>query len=279
VSASGSSGKRRRRLDPRRVALKRAPWESPSELVEQHLREAYDVLKQVSPEFTFRIRSTSDLEVLNIERQYRESCARYHPDRYSRSSQSIRSLAEGCFTVVADAFHQLEVEEYVDALRVRLIEKETGKKVVTDKTRQHARVDFAKANVLFRQKRYRDACALVQAAIAGDPDQWEYKYLAVQAGYRAGDMSIDDTSKQILDLQGPNSEEKGATLYTLGEFFLKEGMDKKAYKMFQNALLCDPQNVGARRRIRLRERRKTEAQEKVRQSGGFFGGLFQRRKE
>ena len=48
--------------------------------------------------------------------------------------------------------------------------------------------------------------------------------------------------------------------------------------MFQNALMCDPQNVGSRRRLRLRERREVGAQEKEKQSGGFLGGLFQRRK-
>ncbi|MGB0640167.1 MAG: hypothetical protein ACPGTU_12580 [Myxococcota bacterium] len=278
-SLGRSSSKRKRRLSPRRMAIRRSPWESPPEEMEQHLREAYEVLKQARPEYIFRIRTTKDLETISIERQYRESCARYHPDKYSRESHAVRSLAEACFTLVAEAFHRLEVAEYVDPLRIRLVEKETGQKVVTDKTRQHAQVEFAKGTVLFRQKRYRDALALAEDAIAGDPDQWEYRYLHAKAGYRSGDVSIADTSKAILELQGTNSIEKADTLYTLGEFFLKEGDDKKAYKMFQNALMCDPQNVGARRRLRLRERRESVVQEKGKQTGGFLGGLFQRRKE
>jgi tetratricopeptide (TPR) repeat protein len=277
--ATGGSSKRKRRMSSRRMAIRRSPWESPSNVVEAHLREAYEVLKHARPEYIFRIRTTKDLEIINIERQYRESCARYHPDKYSREGHGVRSLAEACFTLIADAFHQLEVAEYVDPLRIRLVEKETGKKVVTDKTRQHAKVEFAKGTVLFRQKRYRDALALAQDAMAGDPDQWEYQYLHAKSGYRSGDVSIEETSKVILELQGTNSIEKADTLYTLGEFFLKEGTEKKAYKMFQNALMCDPQNVGARRRLRLRERRETGAQEKEKQSGGFLGGLFQRRKE
>ncbi len=276
--SGNASSKRKRRLSPRRMAIRRSPWQSSPAEIEGHLREAYEVLKQARPEYIFRIRTTKDLETINIERQYRESCARYHPDKYSRESHAIRSLAEACFTLVADAFHQLEVAEYVDPLRIRLVEKETGQKVVTDKTRQHAKVEFAKATVLFRQKRYADALALARDAMAGDPDQWEYSYLHAKAGYRAGEVSIEDTSKAILELQGANSIEKAETLYTLGEFFLKEGDDKKAYKMFQNALVCDPQNVGSRRRLRLRERREVGAQEKEKQSGGFLGGLFQRRK-
>lgn len=278
-SLGKSSSRRKRRLSPRRMAIRRSPWESPSDDIERHLREAYEVLKQARPEYIFRIRTTKDLETINIERQYRESCARYHPDKYSRESHAIRSLAEACFTLVADAFHRLEVAEYVEPLRIRLVEKETGQKVVTEKTRQHAKVEFAKGTVLFRQKRYRDALGLAKDAMVGDPDQWEYQFLHAKAGYRSGDVSISDTSKAILELQGTNSIEKAETLYTLGEFFLKEGDDKKAYKMFQNALVCDPQNVGARRRLRLRERRESEAQEKEKQTGGFLGGLFQRRKE
>lgn len=272
---SGDGRKRdpkRRRLDPRRVALKRAPFESPPELMEKHLEEAHTVLKSVSPEFMFRIRKEEHLAREAIEQRYHKMVTRYHPDRYRTHSQSVKVLAEACFTAVSDAFHRLKDPAYMGDLRIRIIEKETGKKVITDKTRAAAKVDFAKADALFKQKRFAEARSLAQRAQEGDPDRWQYAYLALRAGYRSGTMPISDVEPGILSLQGMTTVEKAEQLYTLGEMILKEGDEVKAYKLFNQAVSLDERNVGANRRLRLKDRRQRE-QDKT-SSGGLFGGLF-----
>ena len=53
---------------------------------------------------------------------------------------------------------------------------------------------------------------------------------------------------------------------------LKEGDEVKAYKLFNQAVSLDERNVGANRRLRLKDRRQRE-QDKT-SSGGLFGGLF-----
>ena len=98
----------------------------PSELVESHLKEAHDVLKSVRPEFVFRLKKVADLEREVIDRRHREACARYHPDRFRNSSQGVQALAEGCFTAVSEAFHRLTEPEYLEALRIKFVERETG---------------------------------------------------------------------------------------------------------------------------------------------------------
>ena len=90
-------------------------------------------------------------------------------------------------------------------------------------------------------------------------------------------MSIEQVEPGILGLQGMTTVEKADQLYTLGELLLKDGQDDKAYKMFAQAVSLDGQNVGASRRLRLRDRRQRDVEEKS-SSGGLFGGLFQRRK-
>jgi tetratricopeptide (TPR) repeat protein len=269
--------RRKRRLDPRLVAIRRNPWESPDDRVESHLKEAYDVLSVVRPEFIFRLRKTSDLDKQNIDKKHREACARYHPDRYRSLNQGSQALAEGCFTAVSDAYHKLIEPEYLEALRIKLVEKETGKKVVTDKTRVRAKVDFAKSEALFKQKRYAEAYQLAQQAIEGDPERWQYHYMAYRSGYRSGSVPVDEVEKGILGLQGMTTVEKAEQIYTLGEILLREGQEGKAYKLFRQAVSLDEQNVGASRRLRLRERRE-QAEKKDKSKGGLFGGLFQRRK-
>ncbi len=264
--------RKKRRIDPRRVALRRAPFESAPELVEQHLKEAYDVLGSVSPEFLFRLRKTDDLQKSSIEQRYHKLVTRYHPDRYRNQTQAVKALAEGCFTAVSDAFHLLQDPAYMSELRIRVIEKETGKKVVTDKTRATAKVDFAKADALFKQKRFDGARDLALRAQEGDPDRWQYAYLALRAGYRSGSVELADVERGILSLQGMTTVEKADQLYTLGEIQLKEGDEEKAYKLFSQAISLDDKNVGANRRLRLRDRRAKE-QEKS-SGGGLFGGLF-----
>jgi len=275
ASSARADGKRRR-IDPRRVALKRAPYESSAELVETHLQEAYEVLSAVSPEFIFRLRKQEHLQKKLIEQRYHRLVTRYHPDRYRSQSQAVKSLAEGCFTAVSDAFHRLQDPVYSEELRIRIVEKETGKKVVTDKTRATAKVDFAKADALFKQKRYGNAHELANRALEGDPDRWQYHYLAFRAGYRAGAVSIEEAEPGILGLQGMTTIEKADQIYTLGEMFLKDGNEKKAYKLFYQAVSLDEKNVGANRRLRLRDRREKESQKA--NNSGLFGGLFRGKK-
>ncbi len=276
--SSGAPAKKKRRLDPRVVAIRRNPANAGDpQRQELQLKEAHDVLKSVRPEFIYRLKKSEDLERGNIERRHREACARYHPDRYRKANQGTRSLAEGCFTLVADAFHKLEEPTYLEALRVRLVERETGVKVVTDQTRARAQVDHAKAEVLFKQKRFSDALGLASKAIEGNPEPWQYRYLYFRAGYRSGSMKLDDVARGILGLQGMTTIEKADQISVLGEICLKEGEEARAYKLFRQAASLDDKNVVAIRRLRLRNRREQGAQD-TKPGGGLFGGLFQRRK-
>ena len=185
-------------------------------------------------------------------------------------------MAEGCFTLVSEAFHTLKESSYREEVRIRFVEKETGKRVVTEKTRASAKVEYAKADVLFKQKRYGEAYDLAVRASEGDPDRWQYQYLLHRAAYRAGKVSIDDVREAIGALSGMTSIEKGESLYILGEMYMREGNEKKAFGLFQQALTLDEHNVGARRRLRLKDRR-TQAANQT-ETPGLFGGLFQRRK-
>ena len=159
----------------------------------------------------------------------------------------------------------------------RFVERETGVKVVTDKTRSRARVDFAKADALFKQKRYDNAFRMATKAVEGDPDRWQHHYVYFRAGHRAGELALDVVASGILSLQGMTTVEKGNQLYTLGEIYMREGSEVEAYKLFRQAVSLDEKNVGALRRIRLRDRREQVAKEPE-TGGGLFGGLFQRRK-
>ena len=271
-----TSPRRKRKMDPRRTILLRSPSESDPEKMEHHLKEAHDVLTKVSPEFIFRLRKTEDLDMRNVEQRYHKAASRYHPDRYRNATQGVKSLAEGCFTAVADSFHRLKDAAYMENLKNRLIEKETGKKVVTDKTRAKATVDHAKAEVLFRQKRYEDAHRYAKRAVEGDPDKWQNHYLQLRCAYRAGTMTLAEVEPEILRLQGMTTLDKAEQLYILGEMFLREKDETKAFKLFHQALSLDTQNVGANRRVRLRSRREKEDENKS--TGGLFGGLFKGRK-
>ncbi len=245
--------------------------------MESQLKEAYDLLVRFRPEVIFRIKKSEDLDPAKIERRYLDACSRYHPDRYRGADQGVQSLAEGCFTAVSDAFHRLKDEQYVEDLRIRLIEKETGKRVVTDKTRASAKVEYAKADVLFKQKRFESAYDLAKRAAEGDPDRWQYEFLRLRLAYKMGEVKVDQIRQAVGSMPGMNSMEKGNALYIVGEMYMKEGDEKKAFELFRQTLSLDEQNVGARRRLRLKGRRDQEANE--REATGLFSGLFQRKKK
>ena len=177
---------------------------------------------------------------------------------------------------MSDAYHTLQDETYMADLRIRIVEKETGQRVVTDKTRAAAKVEYAKADVLFKQKRYDAAFDLARRATEGDPDRWQYQYLKWRLAYRTGEADVDVVRDEIGRLTGMNSIEKAASLYEVGEMYMREGQEEKAYELFRQTLMLDGKNVGARRRMRLKDRREQDTNE--REASGLFSGLFQRKK-
>jgi tetratricopeptide (TPR) repeat protein len=245
------------------------------------LKIAYEVLGASRPEAALLIRKTDELESEVVEQRYRDACARYHPDRYLGSNQAVRALAEGCFGRISESYHHLKDPLQFEQARERLVFRETGKRPVNDKTRARARVDFKRAEMRFRQRRYEDAVKVAERAVEGDPARWEYRYLQLRSAWHAGTENTETVVTGIIGLEGMDSISRGEALYVAGEMWLKDGRTKQAYDLFKQAVGVDPENVGARRRIRLKESRKRES---AKESSGakkagkpLFGGVFGRR--
>ncbi len=273
----GKQRKRRIRKNKLVEALGRSPWQSDPEEVETHLKAAYDAIGASRPEMALGIAKTAELETEVIEQRYRDACARYHPDRYLGGSQAVRALAEGCFSRISEAYHVLKEPGNLEQARERLVFRETGKRPINDKSRARSRVDFKRAEMLFRQRRYQDAAKSAQRAHEGDPERWEYSLLHLRSSWRAGVQDTQSVVSGILEIQGMPSTQRAEALYLAGEMLLKEGRKKEAYGLFHQSVNTDPENVGARRRIRLNESRKTEEEKKKKPSRPLFGGLFGRR--
>jgi len=281
--------KRKRSRAARNEALARNPWDSPPDLVEDHLKEAYEALGSARPEAALIIRKLADLEPEAVGRRYREACARYHPDRYLGSNQAVRALAEGCFAQISEAYHLLKDATQFQQAKERLEYRETGKRPVNQKSRARSRVDFKRAEMLFRQHRFADAVTAAQRAEQGDPPRWEYRYLRLRSAWHAGTEQTEDVVTGILEIEGMDSHDRGEAVYIAGEMLLKDGRKKEAYGLFKQAVAIDPENVGARRRIRLELSRKTRESDKAGDSKKkgdtkkagrpLFGGLFKRRGE
>jgi tetratricopeptide (TPR) repeat protein len=284
-SPAAAKPKQPRKRSSKLEALKRSPWESSADEVEEDLKSAYDAMGEVRPESCLLIRKSEDLNKDNIEKQYREACARYHPDRYLGSSQAVSALAEGCFSRISEAYHFLKEPPHQQQARERLLFRETGKRPVNDKTRGRASVYFRRAELLFRQQKYDDARKLIERTLAGDPDRWEYRYLGLQIEWHAGTLGTQEVVDGIKALEGLDGRQRGEARYVAGEMLHKDGREKEAFALFKMALEADPNNVGARRRIRLKQNRKTQQAESGKSSagkdkkgsGGLFGGLFGRR--
>jgi hypothetical protein len=286
AGASGARPKKRRGVSGRKflpvdakVALDRVPWQSVPDLIETHLSEAYRALNESPAEVVLGLETTADLSGEVIEARFRDRCTRYHPDRYLGANQAVRSLAQGCFSRVADAHQQARLPEYLERLNARYIYAETGKRPVNDRTRTKARVEFKKAEMLFRQRRFSEAAKLTARAQEGDPDRHEYAVLFLRSSWSANEMGTEDVVAAILGLEGLDAADMGEAYYQAGEMLLKDGRKREAQSMFKKAVEIAPDNIGARRRIRLGELRTSASAEKDKaEKGGVFGGLFGRRK-
>ena len=52
-------------------------------------------------------------------------------------------------------------------------------------------------------------------------------------------------------------KDRAELLFVTGEILISDGAEKEAFKCFKQAVSINPEHVGARRRIRLREMRET----------------------
>ena len=250
------------------------PVVPPGDATAQKLAAALEELRGASALEVLGIKRSADVSEPKISAAFREVSGRFHPDRFASASAVARDLAAGCFSVVNDAWGSLKSPDDLAEARERLKAAEEGRVFVTEADRQKARVTFARGEILFRNKQWNEALPLLEQAAKMDSTVWRYAFYRVECALNAERMSPKDALAALSVLQPPPGAARADVLATAGELLLREGDEDAAYTRFEEALRENPEHIGARRRMRLRDMRGESAEAKP--SGSWWSRLLKR---
>ena len=213
-----------------------------------------------------------------IDRACREASKKFHPDRFNSASARVQTIAGECFSMVMDAYNALKDEGLREEVKARLEAAERGEVYVTDRDRREAEMLYSRAQVAFRKKDYDTAQQQFDTAAAKDPSNWRYRYMQLRAAWHLKEIGGLEVAQQILDMDGPRGLTRADVIFEAAEIMMREGAAEKAYELYRQVLVLNPEHIGARRRKRLRDMR-AAAEDEKQSSSGLFSGLFRRKKK
>ena len=265
-----------RKLAPRppRVVSAREPEPEVDPVAE--LRAELDLLRTTTPWVVLGLKLANDVSDEGIDRANRTVSKRYHPDGFVNQTRPLRKLASECFNIVQNAYNTMKDETLRMEVRARLAAEEKGEQYVADRDRQEAEMVYARAQVLFRKKDYRAAKKAFDHANQLDPVNWRYKYMQIRTDYHLGAVTGNVSVEQILALSGPRGHTMADVTYEAAEILAREKKEGRAFELHKKVLSLNPEHIGARRRVRMRQKRKAEDNKS---GSGLFSGLFRRKKK
>ena len=241
-----------------RVGPDRTPRAAPVRPAEDPLRqlkEAHARLKDGLPADVLGLVKAEDLSESSISRAYRELSARYHPDRHRADGPEAVGLAGDCFSWISEAFTALKDPALRKDEAARLTARAEGRTYISESQKTRARICFARAEVLVRNRRWAEALPELDQAVAQDPGPWRYQFLRALAAHNMGRMTAEETDRFLRGLAAPDGEPRADVLYEAGEILLKAGKEQAATNRFREALASFPEHVPSKRRVWLQQRR------------------------
>ena len=230
---------------------------------------------QMTPLEQLGIEKAKDISAEGVNEAFRRSSADFHPDRFASESREVRKMAQEAFSALGDAYDALQDKAVLTDLRLRKSAKEEGRVYVSDAERKKAKLEFTKGDVYFKQRNYEAAHDRFNEAHQLDPTEWKPAFMAARSGWLGGVLDSKDAVAMLQAVDVKGGKDKAELLFVTGEILISDGAEKEAFKCFDQAVSINPEHVGARRRIRLREMRETNEKQsgsdKEKKKSRFWG--------
>lgn len=219
------------------------------------LRNALTVMEGLSPVDILELGDRRNLAEDDVATGFREVSRRFHPDQFFGAPPIVRALAEACFTKVNAAYEQMRMPGAREEARKLLEARAAGRRYVSDRDGQQARLAFRRGEVLFRNRDWRGADTLFLEAVNLDPQTWPHGLYAARTGYLTRRLSAADALTQLDALEAPEAARRADVLVAMGSIHKVEGREEEAHRHFKEALERNPDNRDAQREVRLFENR------------------------
>lgn len=220
-----------------------------------------------------------------VQSAYFGLAKRWHPDRLPEQLVDVREHAGKVFARMSEAFQTLSDPEkraqYMNLMKGGGATPEEQAKVAAV---IEAHMEFQRAEVCLKRGDLAGAKKYGDRARAKDPEQSDYKALAVWVSALSGQPKPDELARLIeqLDLILAAEPNHQRALQYRGALLKRVGNDARAVKDFRKLLELDPRNLDAEREIRVYEMRHggDKADKADRPASNIpFAGLFERMKK
>jgi len=267
VKLGGVHGAQRTTPGPKQVAAKKREAEAAAQQeaedgekvaeLEARLAELADMRPldalEVEPDAKLK------LDADGVDRVFRKIAATYHPDNYPRGT--LRDVAARVFAVLHEKREEAQQPEVLAEEIDRLITLGQGKKWVPEANRKQARVFFGQATRLEEAKRWKEARKKLGRVLKLDDSQAIYHVLRIWLDVILKVVEPLEAIQQLDELSLQTVPDKVEGNYRAGRILKLAKKTKLAYARFQRVLTMVPNHVGAKREVRLIERRANQSKQ------------------
>jgi len=218
---------------------------------------------------------TEEADLENIRASYIGLVKKFHPDTVSGlDDESLRDDYLAISTKLREAFDTLTDPEkrasHIESIRggpTDLEEQAIVQQVL------NAEIEFQKASILARKKKWKEACDLLRPGVEAAPENGEYLALLAwaKANLLAAGSDLTETEatlRRALSM-APRSEKAN---YYLAQILKRSGKEREALPYLREVVSQNPHNIDIKRELRILEMRFEEKEKKGRLLGALKGG-------
>lgn len=242
----------------------------------KELEALLDSIRQQPAYVTFGLTAPNEVHDQHIGQVFRELSKKYHPDRFGKVSTVEHDLILEVYAQINDLYAELQNEEVRVELKKRLDVERRGLQYVSDLDAKKAELLQAQGLFFFRKRRYEEALVELDSAFKLNPYNWRTNTMRIRCQAELGQIS----KREAADILADNKEARGSDrvdlLFQAGEFYLKDGVENRAYELFSKVVELDAGHIDAKRYLHLRKRqsKEVESEEAAAEKGSFFSRLF-----
>jgi len=195
------------------------------------------------------------IDASGLTMAFRDSGARYHPDRFAGASAEVQELAGQAFSVINDAFEHLRDPAVLDHTNKMLDARSRGEYYVNEISANKAKVFFRKAESALQRRNTKLACELATKAVEMDPRQLDYRVLLVSTQVFSRAIDPEQALVTLAQLEAKTPKEEILVYFATGRLLKFVDREEDAVKYFRRVLRIEPAHADAKREVWLHEKR------------------------
>ena len=217
-----------------------------------------DELERMRPLDALGVKPSADLKVTHdsINSVFRRVAGAYHPDQYVEHGAKVKQAAAHVFAVLNQ--HRDDVlkdDKLLEQEIARLKALGRGEAFVPKAKRDKARVMFRTVQGMENMRRWQDAKTQLLKIVKLDPNTKIYQVVLIHIRHILKETDFKTAVHQLDGLETTDLPSRCEAAYRAGRILRQAGKNGAAMQRFQEVLELNPNHIGAKREVRLLERR------------------------